>query len=85
MTTEARINLQKGVKEDKRYPATDYTSDGSFLDNYVISIARMKQNYREYRKKMLEQQELEKIGKQLEQQVEQLIDQEVKKIFQSLK
>lgn len=36
MTVEARVNLQKGVPEDKRFPATDYTSDGSLMDNYLL-------------------------------------------------
>ena len=40
MTVEARMNLQKGVPEDKRFPATDYTSDGSFLDDYLIATTK---------------------------------------------
>lgn len=40
MTVEARLNLQKGVPEDKRFPATDYTSDGSFLDDYLIATTK---------------------------------------------
>lgn len=40
MTVEARMNLQKGVPEDRRFPATDYTSDGSFLDEFLLSQAK---------------------------------------------
>ena len=40
MTVEARRNLQMGVPEDKRFPATDYTSDGSFLDDYLIATTK---------------------------------------------
>lgn len=42
MTVEARFNLQLGVPEDKRYPATDYSSDGSALDNFLLEQARIK-------------------------------------------
>lgn len=40
MTVEARMNLQKGVPEDRRFPATDYTSDGSILDAFLLSQAK---------------------------------------------
>lgn len=44
MTVEARMNLQKGVPEDKRFPATDYTSDGSFLDDYLIATTKARKD-----------------------------------------
>jgi hypothetical protein len=43
MTEQARYNLQMGVLEERRFPATDYTSDGSFLDEYLIATTRAKQ------------------------------------------
>ena len=42
MTIEARYNLQRGIPEDKRYSATDYTSDGSLIDQYILAKVQMR-------------------------------------------
>ena len=50
MTTAARINLQKGIPEDKRFEWTNYTAE-SALDNWVLARVQArrliidKQNY----------------------------------------
>lgn len=44
MTIEARYNLQKGVTENKFFPATDYTSDGSLIDQYILAKVQMRNN-----------------------------------------
>lgn len=38
-----RYNLQRGVKEDRRFEATTYISDGSMLDNYLLEKQRIKE------------------------------------------
>lgn len=40
MTTEALYNLQRGVPENKIYPATNYTIETP-LDRYVLSRCKM--------------------------------------------
>ena len=44
MTIEARYNLQRGIAENKLFPATDYTSDGSLIDQYILAKVQMRNN-----------------------------------------
>ena len=44
MILEARYNLQRGIAENKRFPATDYTSDGSLIDEYILAKVQMRNN-----------------------------------------
>lgn len=82
MTVEARVNLQKGVPEDKRFPATDYTSDGSLMDNYLLmSVNARKQILDRYnaqeaekQRKRAEAQEQAEIEKQTYQAIEKALD-----------
>ena len=76
MTVEARVNLQKGVPEDKRFPATDYTSDGSLMDNYLLmSVNARKQILDRYNA-----QEAEKQRKRAEAQEQKKMEAEIEKL-----
>ena len=44
MTIQARLNLQRGVPENKLFPATDYTSDGSLIDQYILARVQKRDN-----------------------------------------
>ena len=44
MTLQARLNLQRGVPENKLFPATDYTSDGSLIDQYILARVQKRDN-----------------------------------------
>ena len=44
MTTEARYNLQRGIKQNNLFPATDYSSDGSLIDQYILARVQMRNN-----------------------------------------
>ena len=44
MTIYARYNLQRGVPEDKRFSGTDYTSDGSLIDSYILAKVQMRKS-----------------------------------------
>lgn len=93
MTAEARKNLQLGVPEDKRFSNTDYTSDGSTLDNYLLSIAKIrKQSMDQYNsKKAQEQQKKDEAiaEKQLEAEIQKkastAIEKTVDNIFKNWK
>lgn len=70
MTIEARYNLQKGVPENKIYDGTNYTSNGSAVDNYILGRERIKKmiNAREDEtkaRKLLEKQVKEQVEKQV--------------------
>jgi hypothetical protein len=75
MTPEARMNLQMGVPEDKRFPATDYTSDGSFLDDYLIASTKAHQQIME----RYQAQQAEKRRKAEEAQAQKELEAEVEK------
>ena len=47
MTIQARLNLQRGISENRLYPATNYTSDGSLIDEYVLAKVRAKEQNQE--------------------------------------
>ncbi len=47
MTIQARFNLQRGIPENKLFPATDYTSDGSLIDQYILAKVQMRNNSQE--------------------------------------
>lgn len=89
MTIEARFNLQRGVPEDKRFPATDYTSDGSFLDNYILEKARIhrKLNARlaEQRKKQEEAHAQKEFEKEVEKQAEEFVEKTLTDLFKDFK
>lgn len=77
MTVEARRNLQLGVPEDKRFPATDYTSDGSFLDDYLIATTKAhKENMDRYnaQKAQAEKQLEAEIEKKAYKAIEKALD-----------
>ena len=42
MTIEARYNLQRGKAQNNRFPATNYTSDGSLIDQYTLAKVQMR-------------------------------------------
>ena len=44
MTIQARLNLQRGIPENKLFPATDYTSDGSLIDQYILARVQKRDN-----------------------------------------
>ena len=44
MNIQARYNLQRGTPENKRFPATDYTSDGSLIDQYILARIQSRKN-----------------------------------------
>lgn len=44
MTIEARYNLQRGKAENHHFPATDYSSDGSLIDQYILARVQMRNN-----------------------------------------
>ena len=44
MTAEARYNLQRGSAQNKHFPATDYSSDGSLIDQYILARVQMRNN-----------------------------------------
>lgn len=76
MTNAARWNLQNGVPENKMYEHTNYTSDGSILDNWIL--AQMKE--REMVKQYYEQKEAERLEKSLEKELEKLLEKELAKL-----
>jgi hypothetical protein len=65
-----RYNLQRGVKEDRRFEATTYISDGSMLDNYLLEKQRIKE-------KMLTEEELYK-------RIEEIAAKEIQRCFNDL-
>lgn len=75
MTVEARRNLQLGVPEDRRFPATDYTSDGSFLDEYLIATTKARRGIME----RYEAQKAQERRKAEEAQAQKELEAEVEK------
>lgn len=61
-----RYNLQRGIKEDRRFEHTTYISDGSMLDNYLLHKARLKEMIRE-------KEESKRQEKEIEEQVEKAL------------
>lgn len=47
MTLQARWNLQRGVPENKIHSATDYTSDGSLIDQYILAKVQVRNKMQE--------------------------------------
>lgn len=93
MTPEARMNLQMGVPEDKRFPATDYTSDGSFLDDYLIASTKANQQIMERyqaqqaekRRKAEEAQAQKELEAEIEKQATKAIEKALDDIFKNWK
>ena len=81
MTVEARLNLQKGVPEDKRFPATDYTSDGSFLDNYLIATTKARREIMDRYNAQKAQEQRRKEEAQAEKQLEAEIEKRLTRLL----
>ena len=61
-----RYNLQRGIKEDRRFEHTTYISDGSMLDNYLLHKAKLNEMIRE-------KEESKRQEKEIEEQVEKAL------------
>ena len=85
MTPEARYNLQKGIQENKMFPATDYTPDGSFLDSYLLASAKSKKKimsrYQQRKQAAQEKHTAAMIEKEIDKVIEQEITKAVKELF----
>ena len=84
MTIEARYNLQMGVPEDKRFPATDYTSDGSFLDNYLLEKARVHRWLNEEQRKRQQAAEEKAAAAKMEKDSEKQVEKAIEKALDDL-
>ena len=73
MTTEALYNLQRGVPENKIYPATNYTIETA-LDRYVLSRCEMLEK--------INQKELREAEKKITDDIICLLE---KELFKGLK
>ena len=80
MTVQARYNLQRGVPENKMYEHTNYTSDGSALDNYLLSTMKTKEMIRKY----YEQREVEALGKEIGKELSKIIDKELDNLLKNI-
>lgn len=74
MNEVQRYNLQRGIKEDRRFEHTTYISDGSMLDNYLLHIARLKEMVRE-------NEENKRWEKEMEEQVEKALAKALDKLL----
>ena len=81
MTVEARMNLQKGVPEDKRFPATDYTSDGNFLDDYLIATTKARREIMDRYNAQKAQEQRRKEEAQAEKQLEAEIEKRLTRLL----
>ena len=81
MTVEERLNLQKGVPEDKRFPATDYTSDGSFLDDYLIATTKARREIMDRYNAQKAQEQRRKEEAQAEKQLEAEIEKRLTRLL----
>ena len=81
MTVEARRNLQLGVPEDKRFPATDYTSDGSFLDDYLIATTKARREIMDRYNAQKAQEQRRKEEAQAEKQLEAEIEKRLTRLL----
>ncbi len=84
MTIEARRNLQMGVPEDRRFPATDYTSDGSFLDNYLLEKARIHKWLNEEQQKRQQAAEEKAAAAKMEKEIEKQVEKAIEKALDDL-
>lgn len=80
MTVAARYNLQRGVPENKMYEHTNYTSDGSVLDNWIL--AQMKA--REMAKRYYEKKEMQAQSKEVAEELVKMIDKELDRLLKNL-
>ena len=80
MTVQARYNLQRGVPENKMYEHTNYTSDGSALDNWLLSKMKTKEMVKKY----YEQREEEALSKEIEKELSKIIDKELDKLLKNI-
>lgn len=77
MTIEARWNLQRGVPEDKRYPAKNYTPE-SPLDYWLLSREKMRRELLGKRETNIMAQAA---AKDAAKELEKLIDKELDKLL----
>ena len=77
MTEAARINLQKGVPEDKRFPWTNYTPE-SALDNWILSHMKI-------REQLITDRELDATAKAAAAELEKRIEKELDKLLKDFK
>ena len=82
MTVEARRNLQLGVPEDKRFPATDYTSEGSFLDDYLIATTKANKEIMDRYNAQKAQEQRKRDEAQAEKQLEAEIEKKAYKAIE---
>ena len=71
MNEVQRYNLQRGIKEDRRFEHTTYISDGSMLDNYLLHIARLNEMVRENEENKRQEKEIEE---QVEKALAKVLD-----------
>lgn len=80
MTVAARYNLQRGVPENKMYEHTNYTSDGSALDNWLLAKMRMREMVKQY----YEKKEMQAQSKEVAEELVKMIDKELDKLLKNL-
>ncbi len=84
MNDIARINLQTGVPEDKRYPWTDY-SPTSDLDRWLIQRQELLKQAEEYWERKhqaeVEKQVEEQLNKEIETKVGDLLERKLDDLF----
>ena len=88
MTVEARRNLQLGISENKIFPATDYTSDSSFLDNYLLATTKSRKEiidqYNAQKAKEQRKMVEAKAEKQLEAEIEKKANKAIEKALDDI-
>lgn len=77
MTEAARINLQKGVPEDKRFPWTNYSPE-SALDNWILSHMKI-------REQLMIDREMDATAKAAAAELEKRIEKELDKLLKDFK
>ena len=77
MIEAARINLQKGVPEDKRFPWTNYTPE-SALDNWILSHMKIQEQ-------LMIDREMDATAKAAAAELEKRIEKELDKLLKDFK
>lgn len=77
MTEAARINLQKGVPEDKSFPWTNYSPE-SALDNWILSHMKI-------REQLMIDREMDATAKAAAAELEKRIEKELDKLLKDFK
>ena len=85
MNLAARVNLQKGVAENKSYEWTNYSVE-SPLDAYLVQKHAMKQRYNEQRREAQQQEALEKyISAMVEEKLEDCLEKALGDVLKDFK